>query len=86
MTKRNDALAALTFHPIKKDDAPVAIEPPKPIRPTVANSSKRAMLYLPPRVKRKFEEIAFHEERKEHDVYMEALREYLERRGHHGLL
>jgi hypothetical protein len=44
------------------------------------------VLYLPPKAKRKFKEIAFHEGRKEHDVYMEALREYLERRGHSGLL
>jgi hypothetical protein len=87
MTKRNDALAALTFRhepqPVIAEPKP---EPQKPERKTVANSSRRAMLYLPPKVKRKFEEIAFHEERKEHDVYMEALREYLERRGHHGLL
>jgi hypothetical protein len=26
--------------------------------------------------------IAFHENRKRHDLYMEALREYLERKGH----
>jgi hypothetical protein len=44
------------------------------------------MPYLPPKAKRKFKEIAFHENRKEHDVYVEALREYLERRGHKGLL
>lgn len=39
----------------------------------------------PPKVKRKFKEIAFHENRKEHDIYIEALREYLENRGHKGL-
>ena len=55
-------------------------------RKTVANSAARAMLYLPPKAKRKFKEIAFHENRKEHAVYMEALREYLERKGHKGLL
>ncbi|UGY20895.1 hypothetical protein HAP48_0049185 (plasmid) [Bradyrhizobium septentrionale] len=60
--------------------------PKKPARKTVANSAARAMLYLPPKAKRKFKEIAFHEERKEHDVYVEALREYLEKRGHKGLL
>jgi hypothetical protein len=74
------------------DDAPepVAIKPAASSRAsprqTVANSAARSMLYLPPRAKRKFKEIAFHENRKEHDVYIEALREYLERRGHKGLL
>jgi hypothetical protein len=43
------------------------------------------MLYLHPEAKRKFREIAFYEERKEHDVYVEALRDYLEKRGHLGL-
>jgi hypothetical protein len=95
MSKRNAALEALAKAPafssnvveLKADDA-VAPPPPveKPVRKTVANSSARAMLYLPPKAKRKFKEIAFHEDRKEHDVYMEALREYLERRGHSGLL
>jgi hypothetical protein len=71
--------------------APVDIKPAPsvarmPVRKTVANSAARSMLYLPPKAKRKFKEIAFHENRKEHDVYMEALREYLERKGHKGLL
>jgi hypothetical protein len=57
-----------------------------PERKTVANSAARSMLYLPPKAKRKFKEIAFHEDRKEHDIYIEALREYLERKGHKGLL
>jgi hypothetical protein len=84
---------------LKADDAPTA--PPEPVssetpipprapkapaRKTVANSAARSMLYLPPKAKRKFKEIAFHENRKEHDIYMEALREYLERKGHKGLL
>jgi hypothetical protein len=46
----------------------------------------RTMLYLPPKAKRKFVEIAFHSDRKEHDVYLEALRDYLEKQGHKGLL
>jgi hypothetical protein len=84
---------------LEADDAPAA--PPEsvlsetpvtprahkaPARKTVANSAARSMLYLPPKAKRKFKEIAFHENRKEHDIYMEALREYLERKGHKGLL
>jgi hypothetical protein len=88
MTKRNDALAALaTFRPVIAEAEPMLQpEPPKPERKTVANSSARVMLYLQPEVKRKFREIAFYEERKEHDIYLDALREYLEKRGHHGLL
>jgi hypothetical protein len=62
------------------------IAPAEPERKTVASSAARVMLYLQPKVKRKIKEIALYEERKEHDVYLEALREYLERRGHYGLL
>ncbi|KRQ01303.1 hypothetical protein AOQ73_18295 [Bradyrhizobium pachyrhizi] len=53
---------------------------------TVRASYKRAMLYLPPKAKRKFKEIAFTTDRKEHDIYIEALRDYLEKLGHPGLL
>ena len=52
----------------------------------VAADYKRTMLYLPPKAKKKFKEIAFHSDRKEHDIYVEALREYLEKNGHKGLL
>jgi hypothetical protein len=95
MSKRNAALEALTKPAANivelptggsQENPPVNLQPPLAARPTVANTAARAMLYLPPRAKRKFREIAFHEDRKEHDVYMEALREYLERRGHSGLL
>jgi hypothetical protein len=92
MSKRNAALEALAKAPspsnvveLKADD-PAPAPAAQPARQTVAKSVARAMLYLPPKAKRKFKEIAFHEDRKEHDVYMEALREYLERRGHKGLL
>jgi hypothetical protein len=94
MNKRNAALEALTkAAPASnvvelKAEEPVAEAPPRPARTsrTVANTAARSMLYLPPKVKRKFKEIAFHEDRKEHDIYMDALREYLEKRGHKGLL
>jgi len=52
----------------------------------VATTYKRVSLYLPPAAKRKFEEIAFTEERKEHDVYIEILRDWLKKKGHPGLL
>lgn len=52
----------------------------------VATTYKRVSLYLPPAAKRKFEEIAFTEERKEHAVYIDILREWLKKKGHPGLL
>lgn len=58
----------------------VAATPAKPSRDVA-----KVMLYLPPRVARKFKEIAFHEERKAHDVYLEALDLYLTQQGYGGL-
>jgi hypothetical protein len=81
MFRQKPGVAASNVVPIEPDQAPAALE-----RKTVANSAARSMLYLPPLVKRKFKEIAFHEDRREHDVYIDALREYLEKRGHGGLL
>lgn len=45
----------------------------------------RVMLYLHPKVARKFKEMGFIENRKAHDVYLEALDLYLTRQGHGGL-
>ncbi|WP_050387325.1 hypothetical protein [Bradyrhizobium pachyrhizi] len=53
---------------------------------TVRATYKRVMLYLPPKAKKKMKEIAFITDRKPHDIYLDALREYLERSGHPGLL
>ena len=55
-------------------------------RKTVSSSAARVMLYLPPKVKRKVEEIALRKECKQHDIYIEALRDYLKKHGHRGLL
>jgi hypothetical protein len=96
MSKRNAALEALTrTKPASEPNivefkteqpvSPVSVEDPaEPAAPAIPLA--RSMLYLPPKAKRKFKEIAFHEDRKEHDIYIEALREYLERKGHKGLL
>ncbi|WP_316201353.1 MULTISPECIES: hypothetical protein [unclassified Bradyrhizobium] len=68
---------------------PIASEQRKPMKPQegkVRATYKRVMLYLPPKAKKKFKEIAFISDRKEHDIYLEALREYLEKSGHPGLL
>ncbi|CAL80033.1 hypothetical protein BRADO6406 [Bradyrhizobium sp. ORS 278] len=79
---------------IKPEAAPVDIEttpkergkPAKASEGKVRTTYKRSMLYLPPKAKKKFKEIAFISDRKEHDIYLEALREYLEKLGHPGLL
>ena len=53
---------------------------------TVAATTKRIMLYMTPKAAKKIREIASHDERKVNDIYTEAVREYLEKRGHTGLL
>ncbi|MCP3463036.1 hypothetical protein [Bradyrhizobium sp. CCGUVB23] len=58
----------------------------KPQEGTVRATYKRVMLYLPPKAKKKMQEIAFITDRKPHDIYLDALREFLERSGHPGLL
>lgn len=83
--KRNAALEALGGTP-KAVEAPVAAEPagaPAPAKP--AKDVAKVMLYLHPKVARKFKEIAFTEDRKAHDVYLDALDAYLEAQGHGGL-
>jgi hypothetical protein len=62
-------------------EAPVAVR-----RPPVREGWARSMLYLPEPAKRRVQEIAFHARRKENDVYLDAIREYLERHGDAGLL
>jgi hypothetical protein len=46
----------------------------------------RVMLYLPPKVKRTVAEIALRKKCKQHDIYIKALRDYLKKQGHRGLL
>jgi hypothetical protein len=55
-------------------------------RKTVSRSAARVMLYLPPKVKRKVAEIALRKTCKQHDIYIQALRDYLKKHGHRGLL
>jgi len=43
------------------------------------------MVYMPSKVARKFKEIAFIEDRKANDIYLEALNLYLTKQGHGGL-
>jgi predicted transcriptional regulator len=60
----------------------IAAPTARPRGGVVATSFKTMTLYLPPKVKRKIKEISFHEERKEHDVVVQAVREYLDRQGY----
>jgi hypothetical protein len=50
-----------------------------------ADDVARVMLYLHPKVARKFKEMGFSGNRKAHDVYLDALDLYLTQQGHGGL-
>jgi len=79
--KRNAALEALLA---TRAPAPAPADtPPAPDKP--GRAVAKVMLYLPPKVARKFKEIAFIEDRKAHDVYLDALDLYLRQQGHGGL-
>jgi|SRR4051794_94714 len=96
-SKRNAALEALSAPPPKLPTAvasaqPVEAQPVEGAENVVtlkpAKSSKmvaKVVVYMPPKVARKFKEIAFTEDRKANDVYLEALDLYLTQQGHGGL-
>lgn len=67
--------------------APAAVEvtPAPPASAKPPKDVAKVMLYLPPKVARKFKEIGFVEDRKAHDVYLDALDLYLTQQGHGGL-
>jgi murein endopeptidase len=52
------------------------------VRKTVSNSAARSMVYMSPAVKRKLKEIAYHDGRKENDMWLEAIRDWLAKKGH----
>lgn len=56
-----------------------------PAKPTRASPEGRVMIYLPPKVARKFKEMAFFENRKANDLYLEAVDAYLTKQGHGGI-
>ncbi len=63
----------------------VQIVPAAEASPALARrkaSVAKYMLYLPPKVARKFKEMAFHGGGKAHDYYLEALEQYLRAKGH----
>lgn len=99
MPKTNPALAILqgkTSAP--QPAAPAATEQnvvpmmaePAPAKSTrgavgTADNQTRVMVYLPPKVARKFKEMAFFENRKANDLYLEAVDAYLTKQGHGGI-
>ncbi|TXN54060.1 hypothetical protein [Methylobacterium sp. WL2] len=86
--KRNAALEALVTGTPKAAEAPAQAvsEPAEALAPAkAAKDVAKVMLYLHPKVARKFKEIAFTEDRKAHDVYLDALDAYLTAQGHGGL-
>ena len=85
--KRNAALEALGVRPKVQ---PVVVPLPtaeeetrSPAKPT--KTVAKVMLYVHPKVARKFKEMAFIEDRKANDVYLDALDSYLIQQGHGGL-
>ena len=91
-SKRNAALEALSATPPKLPTAVASAQPVEGAENVVtlkpAKSSKtvaKVVVYMPPKVARKFKEIAFTEERKANDVYLDALDLYLKKHGHGGI-
>ncbi|HMO30208.1 hypothetical protein [Enterovirga sp.] len=68
-----------------KDTTPAAYPASPSERAPKSDDVARVMLYLHPKVARKFKEMGFVENRKAHDVYLDALDLYLARQGHGGL-
>ncbi|MEZ0251746.1 MAG: hypothetical protein ACAH20_12465 [Methylobacteriaceae bacterium] len=65
--------------------APVEVAPTPAAPAKPSKDVAKVMLYLHPKVARKFKEIAFTEDRKAHDVYLDALDAFLTQQGHGGL-
>lgn len=80
-SKRNAALEAIGGAP--KVASPTVVETSAPAKPS--KGVTKVMVYMPAKVARKFKEIAFHEDRKANDVYLDALDLYLEKQGHGGI-
>ena len=100
MAKTNPALAILqgkTSAPQPAAASAVAeqnvvpmVAEPAPAKPAkgaagTADNQTRVMVYLPPKVARKFKEMAFFENRKANDLYLEAVDAYLTKQGHGGI-
>ena len=82
-SKRNAALSAIGAAPSSAPDPSETVPPLKP--PQHAKSVAKVMVYMPAKVARKFKEMAFTEDRKANDVYLDALDLYLRQQGHGGI-
>ncbi len=90
-SKRNAALEALSSAGFQTTSAATPragegtenVVPIKPDKPSKALT--RVMVYLPAKVARKFKEIAFTEDRKANEVYLDALDAFLTKQGHGGI-
>ena len=91
MPKRNAALDAIQGRGQPADPAPNVVPMTAEVPAVSAKAADksddqaRVMLYLHPKVARKFKEMAFVEDRKANDIYLEALDLYLTQQGHNGL-
>ena len=94
MNKRNAALEAIgrpaspaaNVVTLPTELAPAAATPvADPTAMPKVDDRAKVMLYLHPKVARKFKEIAFIENRKMHEVYLDALDQFLTQQGHGGL-
>ena len=90
--KRNAALEALSG--AAPADTPAAAPAPAgagtenivTLKPSKsAKATVQVAVYMPAKVARKFKEIAFIEDRKANDIYLEALDLYLIQQGHGGI-
>lgn len=78
--KRNAALDALTAPKARADVVPMPAARSRK-EPKRDDDVVRVMLYLPRKVKRLFDEMAYTEDRKAHDHYLAALAAYLRKHG-----
>jgi len=81
-SKRNAALEAIGGAPKATSTPP---EPELQEAPAAPPRYTKVMVYMPPKVARKFKEMAFHEDRKANDVYLDAIDLYLQKQGHGGI-
>jgi hypothetical protein len=84
--KRSDALDAIIKPMASGPSAevvPLRAERPQP-KPSSHNTPERTvvMLYLPRKVKRKIDEMAFKEDRKANDIYLRGVERVLREAGH----
>jgi hypothetical protein len=88
MSKRPSLVAGLqinptpAFEPAAPAPAPEAAAAAKPASRKAAPDIVHTSVYLPKQAHRKLKEIAFHTDKKVHDLIMEGIDEVLKRHGH----